>query len=428
MNPSLRISPLRFKAFMEEGMELLQHTLRFQFLFTPMNMKCLIRFPSFSGASLGWRNNNHSSVVSSSMKPLGFSQLKPLRPCLTSVGSRVSRINVSKIEELLRLGDRNDEEEEEEEESSGSKRKGGNEDSFVMDAEERKEWRQKIREVMSRIPDVEEEIDLVEKRKKMQKLLAEYPLVVEEDDPDWPEDADGWGFSLGQFFNKISIKNVKKDDDENYDSENEIVWQDDDYIRPIKDITTAEWEEAIFKDISPLVVLVHKPLQKYLNIFRPKENEKVRDELEKAVHIIWNCRLPSPRVSKASSLVIYIHHQFRHSTDGISKQCVAIDANTELDLVSALQVSVFPELIFTKAGKILYREKAIRTADELSKIMAFYYYGAAKPPCLSGIENMEEVIPTVQIRSHMPCCRPIIKAMAESGYLCLLDELGNSTT
>lgn len=42
---------------------------------------------------------------------------------------------------------------------------------------------------------------------------------------------------------------------------------------------------------------------------------------------------------------------------GIKKQCVAIDANCELDLVSALQVSVFPELIFTKAGKILYRER-----------------------------------------------------------------------
>ncbi|KAL0341405.1 UNVERIFIED_CONTAM: Thioredoxin-like fold domain-containing protein MRL7L, chloroplastic [Sesamum radiatum] len=205
----------------------------------------------------------------------------------------------------------------------------------------------------------------------MQKLLAEYPLVVEEEDPDWPEDADGWGFNLGQFFNKISIKNVKKDDDENCDSENEIVWQDDDYIRPIKDITTAEWEEAIFKDISPLVVLVHNRYR------RPKENEKIRDELEKAVHIIWNCRLPSPR-------------------------CVAIDAVVELNLVSALKVSVFPELIFTKAGKILYREKSIRTADELSKIMAFYYYGAAKPPCLSGVVNMEEAIPTVEIRSEHP--------------------------
>ncbi|KAL0381993.1 UNVERIFIED_CONTAM: Thioredoxin-like fold domain-containing protein MRL7L, chloroplastic [Sesamum calycinum] len=119
-----------------------------------------------------------------------------------------------------------------------------------------------------------------------------------------------------------------------------------------------------------LLILVYQPtfpigsplLKKTssLKFDRPKENEKIRDELEKAVHIIWNCRLPSPR-----SLF-------------------------------------FPELIFTKAGKILYREKSIRTADELSKIMAFYYYGAAKPPCLSGVVNMEEAIPTVEIRSEHP--------------------------
>lgn len=126
-----------------------------------------------------------------------------------------------------------------------------------MDYEERMEWRSKIREVISKVPDVKEELDPDERRKRMQKLLADYPLVVEEEDPDWPEDADGWGFNLGQFFNKITIENVKKDDDENYDSENEIVWQDDNYIRPIKDITSAEWEEAVFKDISPLVILVH---------------------------------------------------------------------------------------------------------------------------------------------------------------------------
>ena len=46
-------------------------------------------------------------------------------------------------------------------------------------------------------------------------------------------------------------------DDDNYDSEDEIVWQDDNYIRPIKDIKTAEWEETVLKDISPLIVLVH---------------------------------------------------------------------------------------------------------------------------------------------------------------------------
>ncbi|KAL6958301.1 hypothetical protein U1Q18_043297, partial [Sarracenia purpurea var. burkii] len=140
--------------------------------------------------------------------------------------------------------------------SSGSD--GEDDGPLLLDEEERQEWRRKIREVIDMNPHVEEEVDPVEKRKNLQKLLADYPLVVDEDDPDWPEDADGWGFNLGQFFNKISIKNVKKDDDdENYDGENELVWQDDDYIRPIKDITTTEWEETVFKDFSPLIVLVH---------------------------------------------------------------------------------------------------------------------------------------------------------------------------
>ncbi|KAL0844145.1 hypothetical protein Bca101_017391 [Brassica carinata] len=250
--------------------------------------------------------------------------------------------------------------------------------SSLDDPEERREWRKKIREVIDNHPDIEEEeIDMVEKRRKMQKLLADYPLVVNEEDPDWPDDADGWGFSFNQFFNKITIKNEKKDDDDeddvDDDKEKEIVWQDDNYIRPIKDLTTAEWEEAVFKDISPLMVLVHNRYKRFLYSFGwPKENEKFREELDKAIQVIWNCGLPSPR-------------------------CVAVDAVVETDLVSALQVTVFPEIIFTKAGKILYREKGIRTADELSKIMAFFYYGAAKPPCLNGVNYSQEQIPSVEL-------------------------------
>ncbi|KAL9670158.1 hypothetical protein QQ045_007709 [Rhodiola kirilowii] len=240
-------------------------------------------------------------------------------------------------------------------------------DDVVMSDEERLEWRRKIREVMDMCPDVQQELSLAEKQERMQRLLADYPLVVDEEDPEWPEDADGRGFNLDQFFNKITIKNNKKesnDDDDDQDDKKgkELVWQDDDYIRPIKDITSAEWEEAVLKDISPLIVFVHNRYR------RAKENENVRNELEKAVHVIWNCGLPSPR-------------------------CVAIDAVVELDLVSALKVSVFPEIIFAKAGKILYREKATRGADELSKIMAFFYYGAAKPPCLSSLELKEESLP-----------------------------------
>nr|XP_043617093.1 thioredoxin-like fold domain-containing protein MRL7L, chloroplastic [Erigeron canadensis] len=234
---------------------------------------------------------------------------------------------------------------------------------FEMDEDERKDFRKKIRQMIEMNPEIEAEVDPEEKRKKMQKLLADYPLVVDEDDPDWPEDADGWGFNFSQFFDKMSVKNVKKDndddDDDGYNSDKEVNWQD---IRAIKDITSAEWEETVFSDLSPLVVLVHNRYR------RPKENEMVRDHLEKAIQLIWDCRIPSPR-------------------------CVAIDAVVECDLVSTLGVSVFPELIFTKTGKILHREKEIRTADELSKIMAFFYYGGAKPPCLKTSVTMNDAIP-----------------------------------
>jgi hypothetical protein len=58
-----------------------------------------------------------------------------------------------------------------------------------------------------------------------------------------------------------------------------------------------------------------------------------------------------------TSISIQRHFFFPDIFIVISIQCVAIDAVVEDELVSALQVSVFPEIIFTKAGKILYREK-----------------------------------------------------------------------
>lgn len=333
-----------------------------------------------------WFQSFHSPVKDNSFKFTPFAEVAarpPKKPSNSKVSSSrmeclcLLSINISRLPLLgahtsfrrsrLRVSRRETYQSDDGNKDRGETESDDENGPLLMDKEERQEWRRKIREVIDRTPDVEEEIDPVERKKKMEKLMADYPLVVDEEDPEWPEDADGRGFKLDQFFDKITIKNVKKDDDDDDDddSKNEVVWQDDDYIRPIKDITTAEWEETVFKDFSPLIVLVHNRYK------RPKENERIRDELEKAVHIIWNCRLPSPR-------------------------CVAIDAVVELDLVSALRVSVFPEIIFTKAGKILYREKVIRSADEFSKIMAFFYYGAAKPPCLKNTGNShEEAIPSV---------------------------------
>lgn len=52
-------------------------------------------------------------------------------------------------------------------------------------------------------------------------------------------------------------------DDDN--GEKVIVWQDDNYIRQLKHLTTAQWEEAVFKFTSPLVVLVHSRNKKVLS-------------------------------------------------------------------------------------------------------------------------------------------------------------------
>lgn len=274
----------------------LQHSLRLQLLAPPLEEKCLRSFPSMFRIVPQRRNKLSSSIVSSlKLNNFGHSAPKFWRSqllvctflhfysyCLIVIiavnlyymciflkipaydsgllrqahGLRQRRSKASKLEELLKFG--NGEEDEGDESESDSDGGHKRDDYFHMDEDERREWRRKIRDVIKMSPDVEEEVDPVERRKKMQKLLADYPLVVEEEDPDWPEDADGRGFNMDQFFNKITIKNVKKDDDdENDDSDNELVWQDDDYIRPVKDLTTAEWEETVFKDISPLIVLVH---------------------------------------------------------------------------------------------------------------------------------------------------------------------------
>lgn len=249
--------------------------------------------------------------------------------------------------------------------SSSDSDDDANNDQHLMTKEEREEMRRRIREMLDKVEDPAEETDPEQRKIKMQKLLADYPLVVEEEDPDWPEDADGWGFNLDQFFDKITIKNVRKEGDEDYGSDKEIVWQDDNYIKPIRDITAREWEDTVFKDFNPLVILVHNRYK------RPRENEKARIELEKAVKMFWDTGLPSPR-------------------------CVAVDAVIEEELVSALKVSVFPEILFTKAGKILHRDKAVRSADEWSKIMAFFYYKAVRPSCLSKTDGQSpEKIPSL---------------------------------
>lgn len=73
--------------------------------------------------------------------------------------------------------------------------------------------------------------------------------VVEEDDPDWPLDADvGWGIRASDYFGQYPIKNVVVDGVE-IDWEGEL---DDSWV---KEINCLEWESFAFHP-SPLMVLV----------------------------------------------------------------------------------------------------------------------------------------------------------------------------
>lgn len=197
-----------------------------------------------------------------SLKQVGYSRITKVQ-ALKSDGTNSKR----RGREPYSDSDSDDDDDDDEDDVSSSSKQN---DPYAMNLEERQEWRRKIRQVMDNKPDIQEVVDTDEKKNKMQKLINDYQLVVEEEDPSWPQDADGWGFSLGQFFDKITIQNKKKEDNDDGDDNNdvdddkEIEWQDDNYIRPIKDIKAAEWEETVFKDISPLIILVHNRYRRFV--------------------------------------------------------------------------------------------------------------------------------------------------------------------
>ncbi|PIA65039.1 hypothetical protein AQUCO_00100488v1 [Aquilegia coerulea] len=168
-------------------------------------------------------------------------------------------------------------------------------------------------------------------------------VVVEEDDPNWPLDADvGWGISASEYFNEHSIKNVVGDDGVEIDWEGEV---DDNYV---KEINCLEWESFAFHP-SPLIVLVFERYNK------ANDNWKLLKELEKAIQVYWNAK------------------------DRLPPRTVKIDINIERDLAYALKVRECPQLLFLRGNKILYREKEIRSKDELVQMIAHFYYNAKKP-------------------------------------------------
>ncbi|KAF3495829.1 hypothetical protein DY000_02054492 [Brassica cretica] len=58
---------------------------------------------------------------------------------------------------------------------------------------------------------------------------------------------------------------------------------------------------------------------------------------------------------------------------------VKIDLNIETDLAYALKAKECPQILFLRGNRILYREKEVRSADELVQMIAHFYYKAKRP-------------------------------------------------
>ncbi|KAL0903738.1 hypothetical protein M5K25_028136 [Dendrobium thyrsiflorum] len=169
--------------------------------------------------------------------------------------------------------------------------------------------------------------------------------VVEEEDPQWPLDADvGWGVRASEYFEKHPIKNVVVDGVE-------IDWEGEVDQGWVQEITCLEWESFAFHP-SPLIVLVFERYN------RAADNWKLLKELEKAAKVYWSAK------------------------DRLPPRTIKIDMNIETDLAYALKVRECPQLLFLKGNRIVYREKEMRTADELVHMIAHFYYNAKRPSCV----------------------------------------------
>lgn len=176
---------------------------------------------------------------------------------------------------------------------------------------------------------------------------GEKNMVVEEEDANWPLDADvGWGIRASEYFEQHPIRNVVGEDGVEIDWEGEI----DNGL--IKEINCLEWESFAFHP-SPLIVLVFERYN------RATENWKVLKELEKAAEVYWKAK------------------------DRLPPRTVKLDINIEKDLAYALKVKECPQILFLRGNRILYREKETRTSDELVQMIAHFYYNAKKPLCIS---------------------------------------------
>ncbi|KAJ0809675.1 putative thioredoxin-like domain-containing protein MRL7/MRL7L [Helianthus annuus] len=154
-------------------------------------------------------------------------------------------------------------------------------------------------------------------------------MVVEEEDPNWPVDAEvGWGIRASEYFEKHPIKNVVGEDGVEIDWEGEL----DDCL--VKEINCLEWESFAFHP-SPLIVLVFERYN------RASENWRALKELEKAAKVYWSAK------------------------DRLPPRTVKLDMNLETDLAYALKVRECPQILFLRGNRIIYRETRKNVVNHL---------------------------------------------------------------
>uniref|UniRef100_A0A803PGK2 Uncharacterized protein n=1 Tax=Cannabis sativa TaxID=3483 RepID=A0A803PGK2_CANSA len=122
----------------------------------------------------------------------------------------------------------------------------------------------------------------------------------------------------------------------------------EDYVRESLEKTFASIRE---QDSALIIFIIGSSFRDY----KATDNWKALKELEKAVKVYWEAK------------------------DRLPPRSVKIDMNIERDLAYALNVKECPQILFLRGNRILYREKEIRTADELVQMIAHFYYNAKRP-------------------------------------------------
>ncbi|CAM6124498.1 unnamed protein product [Calypogeia fissa] len=187
----------------------------------------------------------------------------------------------------------------------------------------------------------------------------DYPLWMEEDDPNWPEEdpnGDGVGFKVDNFF-KPKIVNEPNEDGSVDEDAIDFNWEAEQYQWVLREISSIEWEMVALEDPTPLLFFAFER-------YGPSGPEcwKTLEEVEKVVRTIVESRKYPVRAVK-------------------------LDISSEPAVGDALEIMMLPALLFIKNGKLLYRLYGVKPADEILAIASHLFYHSTRPACMDELDT-----------------------------------------